>query len=59
MTESGNKKTKVLREKAKDLQTSHWDLDYISRDELERLMSKPQPGPADTQDQSPDRDKSR
>ena len=39
--ESGNnKKTRVIREDIKDRHTSHWDLDYLSREELEQLMSR-------------------
>ena len=32
------KKARVFREQVKDHHTSHWDLDYLSRAELERLM---------------------
>lgn len=32
------KKKKVLREEIKDRHTSHWDLDMLSREELEKLM---------------------
>ncbi|MCB1671369.1 MAG: hypothetical protein R3F41_12300 [Gammaproteobacteria bacterium] len=32
------KKARVFREQVKDRHTSHWDLDYLSRAELERLM---------------------
>ncbi len=30
---------KVLREEIKDRHTSHWDMDLLSREELEKLMS--------------------
>jgi len=33
------KKTHVMRETVKDRHTSHWDLDYLSRAELEQLMT--------------------
>jgi hypothetical protein len=32
------KKKKVLREEIKDRHTSHWDMDMLSREELEKLM---------------------
>ena len=32
------KKARVFREQVKDHHTSHWDLDYLSSAELERLM---------------------
>ena len=32
------KKKKVLREQIKDRHTSHWDMDMLSRGELEKLM---------------------
>jgi predicted transposase YbfD/YdcC len=35
---SQGKKKKVLREEIKDRHTSHWDMDMLSREELERLM---------------------
>jgi len=38
------KKSKMFREEVKDRHTTHWDLDYISQDELERLMMKERPG---------------
>ena len=30
---------RVLREEIKDRHTSHWDMDLLSREELEKLMS--------------------
>ena len=39
MTKSGKKQHRIIREDIKDRQTSHWDLDYVSREELERLMN--------------------
>jgi hypothetical protein len=33
------KKAKLFREEVKDRHTNHWDLDMVSRDELEQLMS--------------------
>jgi len=42
MTESSEKKRRVIKEDVKDRHTNHWDLDYVSRDELERLMAKEQ-----------------
>lgn len=35
---SQGKKNKVLREEIKDRHTSHWDMDMLSREELEKLM---------------------
>lgn len=35
---SQGKKKKVLREEIKDRHTSHWDMDMLSREELEKLM---------------------
>ena len=35
---SQDKKKKVLREEIKDRHTSHWDMDMLSREELEKLM---------------------
>lgn len=35
---SQGKKKKVLREEIKDRHTSHWDMDMLSRKELEKLM---------------------
>ena len=32
------KKKKVLREEIKDRHTSHWDMDMLSREELEKLL---------------------
>ena len=32
------KKKRVLREEIKDRHTSHWDMDMLSREELEKLM---------------------
>ena len=40
MNESGNKKTRLIKEDIKDRHTSHWDLDYVSQEELERLMTQ-------------------
>ena len=37
-TEGTEKKARIIREDVKELHTSHWDLDYVSREELERLM---------------------
>jgi len=33
------KRSKIVRESVKDLHTSHWDLDMLSREELEQLMA--------------------
>lgn len=40
MTEK-RKKQRIIREQIKDRHTSHWDLDMLSREELEALMSAP------------------
>jgi hypothetical protein len=34
------KKARIFREQVKDRQTAHWDLDMLSRKELEALMSR-------------------
>jgi|GEM_PF-2612032 len=39
MTETNKKKQRVIKEDVKDRHTSHWDLDYVSREELEQLMT--------------------
>ena len=39
MTQIRKKKVRVIREDVKERHTSHWDLDYLSREELERLMT--------------------
>ena len=39
MSSSNSKKAKLFHEDVKDRQTSHWDLDLLSRAELEELMS--------------------
>ncbi len=36
--QGATKKKKVLREEIKDRHTSHWDMDMLSREELEKLM---------------------
>ena len=40
MTKSGKNKTRLIKEDIKDRHTSHWDLDYVSQEELERLMTQ-------------------
>lgn len=35
-----NRKQRIIREDVKDRHTSHWDLDYVSREELEILMDR-------------------
>ena len=40
MSESEKKKRRVIKEDIKDIHTSHWDLDYLSREELEKLMTQ-------------------
>jgi len=40
MSDKPRKKARVIREAVKDRHTSHWDLDYLSRAELEDLMEK-------------------
>jgi hypothetical protein len=53
-TQARGKKSRVLKEAVKELHTSHWDLDYVSREELERRMAKPTPVPNERHDQLPD-----
>lgn len=36
------RKIKLFREDVKDRHTSHWDLDLLSREDLERLMAADQ-----------------
>lgn len=33
------KKARIFREQVKDRHTSHWDLDMLSKEELDALMS--------------------
>ncbi len=35
------KKQRLFREEIKDKHTSHWDLDMMTREELEAAMAKP------------------
>ena len=53
MNKSGKKKARLIREDIKDRHTSHWDLDYISHEELEQLMTR-KPGQAATNSTSAD-----
>jgi hypothetical protein len=39
MTTGKRRKLKLIRDDVKERHTSHWDLDYLSREELERLMT--------------------
>jgi hypothetical protein len=36
------KKARIFREQVKDRHTAHWDLDMLSREELEAVMSQGQ-----------------
>jgi hypothetical protein len=47
LSDKNRKKPRVIREEVKDRHTSHWDLDYVSRAELEELMTRPKVSPAD------------
>ncbi|MFM1896116.1 MAG: hypothetical protein RLZZ385_1190 [Pseudomonadota bacterium] len=48
------KKPEVIHEEIKDRHTSHWDLDLLSREELERLMTvRPAPAATPVLPQSP------
>lgn len=38
------KTSKIHREEIKDRHTSHWDLDLLSHEELEALMTSQTPG---------------
>ena len=50
-TDRTEKKARIIREDVKELHTSHWDLDYVSREELERLMTGENgSGPSATED---------
>ena len=47
------KKARLIREEVKERHTTHWDLDYLSRAELEAVMSgKSSKKSAHTTDQS-------
>ncbi|MEQ8408243.1 MAG: hypothetical protein RKH07_08210 [Gammaproteobacteria bacterium] len=41
MVFGSKRKQRIMREQVKDRHTSHWDLDMLSHDELEKLMGKP------------------
>lgn len=43
MSGKSRNKAKVIREDVKDRHTSHWDLDYLSLEELDRLMTMERP----------------
>ena len=38
--EVGTKPKKIVREEIKDRHTSHWDMDMMSREELEAFMTQ-------------------
>jgi len=38
--EEGAKPKKIVREEIKDRHTSHWDMDMMSREELEAFMTQ-------------------
>lgn len=38
--EAVTKPKKIVREEIKDRHTSHWDMDMLSREELEALMTQ-------------------
>ncbi len=38
---SGDKKSKLEDETVKEHYTSHWDLDYLPKDEVDKLMQEP------------------
>lgn len=40
------RKPRIIRETVKDLHTSHWDLDMLSRSDLESLMGAVRESPA-------------
>lgn len=56
MSDKAPKKPKVIREEVKDRHTSHWDLDYVSRADLEELMSRPKAPQAEGDDRSEERE---
>lgn len=37
---SGSRKARLIREEVKEQHTSHWDLDMLSKEQLETLMKK-------------------
>ena len=47
------RKQRIMREQVKDRHTSHWDLDMLSHDELEKLMGQ-QSGHTDPASQQAD-----
>ncbi len=48
------KKQRLFREEIKDRHTSHWDLDMMTREELEAVMAKKaDPAPAKESEPSP------
>lgn len=51
------KKKRLFREEVKDRHTSHWDLDMMSREELETMMSGSETSePAQTEKQDPQKE---
>jgi len=51
------KKQRLFREEIKDKHTSHWDLDMMSREELEAVMAKKdKASPSKDPKQAPDPD---
>lgn len=36
-----DKKIRIYKDQAKDRHTTHWDMDYLTRKEVEALYSKP------------------
>ena len=56
MSDKARKKPRVIREEVKDRHTSHWDLDYVSRADLEELMSRPKAPQADGDGRSGERE---
>ena len=43
MSKPPTKKARLYRDEVKDRHTSHWDMDMLSREELENLMSMKKP----------------
>ena len=40
MSDTEKKQTRLFLESVKDRHTSHWDLDLVSKDELEAIMGQ-------------------